>query len=170
MFEIELTICIKIYLALNYLRRLICHKNPTNQPHSDILTQTSIIFLLLQLIKVENIITFSLMLMFVVYSHTLQNCLFKITKIPRTSLPGMTPSTHSVHSNGRLTPFPVGSFFYGRCWLSYTFRGCPPGVMVKALLCRIVVSDFEPQSPHYVKFRTNVPGKDMNPLILPGKG
>ena len=28
----KLIICIKIHLALNILQRLICHKNPTNQP------------------------------------------------------------------------------------------------------------------------------------------
>ena len=32
LFEIELIICIKMDLALNNLQRLICHKNPTNQP------------------------------------------------------------------------------------------------------------------------------------------
>ena len=32
MFEIELIISIKMNLALNNQQRLICHKNPTNQP------------------------------------------------------------------------------------------------------------------------------------------
>ena len=33
LFEIELTICIKMDLALNKLQRLICHKSqPTTQP------------------------------------------------------------------------------------------------------------------------------------------
>ena len=32
MFEIEQIISIKIYLALDNLQRLICHKNQTNQP------------------------------------------------------------------------------------------------------------------------------------------
>ena len=30
--EIELTICMKMDLALNNLQRLICHKTQTNQP------------------------------------------------------------------------------------------------------------------------------------------
>ena len=44
-------------------------------------------------------------------------------------------------------------------------RGCPRGVMVKAMDSGIVVSEFELQSHDY--FRTNSIGKVMNPLILP---
>ena len=40
-------------------------------------------------------------------------------------------------------------------------------VIIKALDCGIVVSEFELQSPYYVHFRTNTLGKSMNPLILP---
>ena len=49
-------------------------------------------------------------------------------------------------------------------------RGCPRGVVVKAMNCGIVVSGFELQSRYYVHFRTNALGKGMNPLILPAIG
>ena len=42
----------------------------------------------------------------------------------------------------------------------------PHGVMVKAMDCGIVVSEFELQSRYYVHFRANTLGKGMNPLIL----
>ena len=48
-----------------------------------------------------------------------------------------------------------------------TIRGCPRGVMVKAMDCEIVVSEFVLQSRYYVHFRANPLGKGMNPLILP---
>ena len=47
-------------------------------------------------------------------------------------------------------------------------RGCPRGVMVKAMDCGIVVREFELRSRYYVHFRTL--GKGMNPLILPAMG
>ena len=37
---------------------------------------------------------------------------------------------------------------------------------VKALGCRIIVSEFELQRRYYVQFRTNTLRKRMNPLIL----
>ena len=49
-------------------------------------------------------------------------------------------------------------------------RGCPRGVMVKAMDCGIVISEFVFQSRYYVHFRANTLGKGMNPLILPGMG
>ena len=49
----------------------------------------------------------------------------------------------------------------------YLGGGGPRGVMVKAMDCRIVVSDFVLQSRYYVHFRANTLGKGMNPLILP---
>ena len=49
-------------------------------------------------------------------------------------------------------------------------RGCPRGVMVKAVDCGIVVSEFEIQSRYYVHFRANTIGIGMNPLILPAMG
>ena len=50
------------------------------------------------------------------------------------------------------------------------FRGCPHGVMVKAMDCRIVVSEFVLQLRYYIHFRANTLGKGMNPLILPAMG
>ena len=49
-------------------------------------------------------------------------------------------------------------------------EGCPHGVMVKAMDCGIVVSEFVLQSRYYVLFRANTFGKGMNPLILPAMG
>ena len=45
--------------------------------------------------------------------------------------------------------------------------GCPRGVMVKALDCRIVVREFVLQLRYYVNFPANTLGKGMSPLILP---
>ena len=47
---------------------------------------------------------------------------------------------------------------------------CPRGVMVKAMACGIVISEFVLQSRYYVRFRANTLGKGMNPLILPAMG
>ena len=49
-------------------------------------------------------------------------------------------------------------------------EGCPRGVMVKAMDCEMVVSEFVLQSRYYVHFRANTFGKGMNPLILPAMG
>ena len=46
----------------------------------------------------------------------------------------------------------------------------PRGVMVKAIDCEIVVSEFVLQSRYYVHFRANTLGKGMNLLILPAMG
>ena len=48
--------------------------------------------------------------------------------------------------------------------------GCPRGVMVKAMDCGIVVSEFVLQSLYYVPFRADTLGKGMNPLIFPSMG
>ena len=48
--------------------------------------------------------------------------------------------------------------------------GCPRAVMVKAMDCEIVVSEFELQLHYYDHFRTNTLVKGMNPLILPAMG
>ena len=48
--------------------------------------------------------------------------------------------------------------------------GCPHGVMVKAMDCRIVVREFVLQLRYYIDFRANTLGKGMNPLILPAMG
>ena len=42
--------------------------------------------------------------------------------------------------------------------------GCPRGVMIKAMNCGIVVSEFVLKSRYYVHFRANTLGKVMNPL------
>ena len=47
---------------------------------------------------------------------------------------------------------------------------CPLGVMVKAMDCGIVVSEFVLQSRYYVQFRANTLGNGMNPLILQAMG
>ena len=44
------------------------------------------------------------------------------------------------------------------------------GVMVKAMNCGIVVSEFVLQSRYYVHLWANTLGKGMNPLILPAIG
>ena len=49
-------------------------------------------------------------------------------------------------------------------------RGCPRAVMVKAMDCGIVVSEFELKSRYRALFWTNTLGKCMNPLILPAIG
>ena len=42
--------------------------------------------------------------------------------------------------------------------------------MFKAMVCGIVVSEFELKSRYYVHFQANTFGKGMNPLILPAMG
>ena len=49
-------------------------------------------------------------------------------------------------------------------------KGCPRGVMVKAMDCGIVVREFVLQSRYYVHYRENTVVKGMNPLILPAMG
>ena len=56
------------------------------------------------------------------------------------------------------------------CHKTQQTRGCPRGVMVKAMDCGIVVREFVLQSRYYVHFRANTLGKGMNPLILPAMG
>ena len=48
--------------------------------------------------------------------------------------------------------------------------GCHHSVMVKAVDCGIVVSEFVLQSHYYIHFWANNLGKGMNPLILPAMG
>ena len=48
--------------------------------------------------------------------------------------------------------------------------GCPRHVMVTAMDCGIVVSEFVFQSCYYIHFGANTLGKGMNPLILPAMG
>ena len=49
-------------------------------------------------------------------------------------------------------------------------RGCPRGVMVKAMDNGIVVSEFVLQSRYYVHFRANTLGKGIEPPYPPGYG
>ena len=49
-------------------------------------------------------------------------------------------------------------------------KGCPRGVMVKAMDCEIVVSEFKLKSRYYVHFQINTHGERMNPLIIPAMG
>ena len=63
----------------------------------------------------------------------------------------------------------AGAVEYTDC-ISELFGRCPRGVMVKAMDCGIVVSEFVLQSRYYVHFRANTLGKGMNPLILPAMG
>ena len=65
---------------------------------------------------------------------------------------------------------PFSSFYNSLYSFINLRRGCPRGLMVKAMDCGIVVSEFEFQSRCYVHFRTNILGKGMNPLILPAMG
>ena len=65
----------------------------------------------------------------------------------------------------------IGSFLDHTLGSNYYLRrGCPCGVMVKAMDCGIVEREFVLQSRYYVHFRANTLGKGMNPLILPAMG
>ena len=61
--------------------------------------------------------------------------------------------------------YPVPHLF--KCRKTQKMRGCPRGVMVKAMDCGIVVREFVLQSRYYIHFRANTLG---NPLILPAMG
>ena len=54
--------------------------------------------------------------------------------------------------------------------ISLSLRGCPRGVMVKAMDSGIIVREFVLQSRHYVHFRVNTLEKGKSPLILPAMG
>ena len=73
-----------------------------------------------------------------------------------------TRRSHSCRQFDKCIAYP------GKC--KYQFRGCPSGVMVKAMDCEIVVSEFVLQSRYYVHLRANTLGKGMNPLIHPAMG
>ena len=70
--------------------------------------------------------------------------------------------------NTKVTVIPVIVWRLGT--LSKNLRGCPRGVMVKAVDCGIVVREFVLQSCYYIHFRANTLGKGLNPLILPAMG
>ena len=65
----------------------------------------------------------------------------------------------------KLTIIPIESLLFVQ-----SSNGCPYGVMVKVMDCRIVVSEFVLQSRYYVQFRGNNLGIGMNPRILLGVG
>ncbi len=50
---------------------------------------------------------------------------------------------------------------------SYLNLSLTSGVMVKAMDCGIVVSEFVLKSRYYIHFQAYTLGKGMNPLILP---
>ena len=79
--------------------------------------------------------------------------------------PAMTPcSSWMFCEMGENWPCDWG--FVGYC-LEDLFKivwGCPRGVMVKAMDCGIVVSEFILQSRYYVHFRANTQGKVWTPL------
>ena len=58
----------------------------------------------------------------------------------------------------------------GQCWRRDMMMMNPRGVMVKAMDCGIIVSEFVLQSHYYVHFRANTLRKGKNPLILLAMG
>ena len=52
-------------------------------------------------------------------------------------------------------------------YLLHDLVGCPRSVMIKALDCEIVISEFELQACYYVYFRTNNLGKAWTHLSSP---
>ena len=86
----------------------------------------------------------------------------------------MLPIFHEILKNFSLANSVLIFLVYIRIVCIYVFisfslfaEGCPRGVMIKAIDCGIVVSEFELQSRYYVYFRTNNLGKGMKPLVLP---
>ena len=116
---------------------------------------------------------------------------YSIIKIPQNTKksPGdlsrlaVTQTSEESHHITLVWKFPNGVdlilfclFWYILDWFDTTskrfvdqarMRGCPRGVMVKAMNCGIVGREFVLQSRYYVHFRANTLGKGMNPLILP---
>ena len=72
------------------------------------------------------------------------------------------------------SPPPPRSISRADCYwdkhILFPSRGCPRGVMVKAMDCRIVVSEFVLQSRYYVHFRSNTLGKGIEPPYPPSYG
>ena len=78
--------------------------------------------------------------------------------------------------NGKGVSFPFSLFSFPCLWswscfvnplksaLTRVNRGCPRGVMVKAIYSGIVVREFVLQSRYYVHFRENTLEKGINPL------
>ena len=76
------------------------------------------------------------------------------------------------HFYTQFTIYLLTTFHFITCYdpKDKLMRGCPHGLMVKAMDCGIVVSEFVLQSRYYVHFRANTLGKGMNTLILPAMG
>ena len=97
--------------------------------------------------------------------HHNQKCL--------TYLKGITllKKGHSIEKNYCIKKdHPIQKVYLAQKVPSQTKWGCPRGVMVKAMDCGIVVSEFVFQLRYYVHFRANTLGNGMNPLILPAMG
>ena len=80
---------------------------------------------------------------------------------------GKTPRrihTHGKYKHEAYTCMQI--HIYVHIYTIYIGWGCPRLVMVKALDCRIVESEFELQSCYYVHFQTNTLGESINPFIL----
>ena len=79
-----------------------------------------------------------------------------------------TDRTYQTKIRGAFNMFPD---FFVRAFKivvdSWKCRGCPRGVIVKAMDCGIVVREFVLQSRYYVHFRANTLGKGMKPLYPP---
>ena len=75
-----------------------------------------------------------------------------------------------LYKNSKLVELTLNVIYIEEYHHTHCLRRCPPGVMVKAMECRIVVREFVLQSRYYVHFRENILGKGMNPLILPALG
>ena len=90
-----------------------------------------------------------------------------VLRVPQRSRTEASPSDGLVSYPGHS----LGKSSQQRCSLrilqSFLLLEYPRGVMVKAMDCGIVVSEFVLQSCYYVHFRANTLGKGMNPLILP---
>ena len=79
-----------------------------------------------------------------------------------------SPNETRHHAKSSDTFWDTGIIQYLFCSLR-TWR-CPRGVMVKAIDCGIVESEFVLKSRYYVHLRVNALGKDMNLFILPAMG
>ena len=115
------------------------------------------VFLMLPLLIMAAII--SLSLLFLMYS--LHSCIDASTQSSMLMSPLSPPflDTYSL------------CYLFGAIAHCHQFPwGCPHGVMVKVMDCRIIVSEFKLQSRYYIHYWKNTLGKGMNPLIFPAMG
>ena len=107
------------------------------------------------------------------------NCILMLKWMARNE----TVLIFKLHSYAKLNYLKCNGFWHRNCsntklnCLNYnrltelkSLRGCPRGVMFKAMDCGIIVREFVLQSCYYVHFQANTIGKGMNPLILPAMG